>query len=267
MAVPNWFEDYLKRLHPNPDIALKISRLETKLLKLGMFDKQKIRDEIERLKKIPNFETMPVKKTTPKAAATKKDALKKLTVPALRAKAKRAGIKLSKTDGSQKTKAQLVLALDKVPAPKKKPATRKPGPGRKPASATQVGTSNTRRDKLKQALAPGKRVSKNGRTYYERRANRSDKGQLLGLRMMNSEQYNGWSNYWTWRWNLEFIDEYTVMEYVQEAGDAYELSIMLRDQAENLVDDIMGENVFTSWMNTILLEINWYEIAQSFYEK
>jgi hypothetical protein len=260
MAVPNWFEDYLKRLHPDPEIALKISRLETKKLKLGRPNIKKINEEIERLKKLPKFEIMPVKKTT-KVAATKKDALKKLTVPTLRAKAKRAGIKLSKTDGSQKTKAQLVLALDKVPTPKKKVATRKPGPGRKPASTTQVGTSNTRRDKLKQALAPGKRVSKTGRTYYERRANRSDKGQLLG------EKYNGWTNYWTWRWNLEFIDDYTVMEYAQEAGDAYELAQILQDQAEQLVEDVMGENAFTSWMYTILKEINWREIAKDYYEQ
>ena len=133
---------------------------------------------------------MPIKKTTPKAAATKKDALKKLTVPTLRAKAKRAGIKLSKTDGSQKTKAQLVLALDKVPAPKKKPATRKPGPGRKPASTTQVGRSDYRRDAVRPALPPGKRVSKNGRVYYERRANRSDYKQTSGRPLMGDKTPN-----------------------------------------------------------------------------
>lgn len=116
---------------------------------------------------------MALKKTTTRKATPKKDALKKLTVPALRAKAKRAGIKLSKTDGSQKTKSQLVLALDKVPTPRKTTTRRKPATG-------QTGTSNKRFDKLKQALPPGKRRSKTGRVYYERRANRSDQGQLLG---------------------------------------------------------------------------------------
>ena len=125
---------------------------------------------------------MALKKTTTRKVTPKKDALKKLTVPALRAKAKRAGIKLSKTDGSQKTKAQLVLALDKVPTPRKKTTTR-----RKSVTSTlgaplrplQTGASNKFRDIKKEAMKPGKRTSKTGRIYYERRANRSDVSQFL----------------------------------------------------------------------------------------
>jgi hypothetical protein len=55
---------------------------------------------------------------------------------------------------------------------KKKTATRK----------TQTGSSNIAYDKRKQALAPGKRKSASGRTYYEYRANRSDAGKLLGTK-------------------------------------------------------------------------------------
>jgi hypothetical protein len=57
------------------------------------------------------------------------------------------------------------------------------------------------------------------------------------------------------------------MEYAQEAGDAYELAQILQDQAEQLVEDVMGENAFTSWMYTILKEINWREIAKDYYEQ
>lgn len=45
----------------------------------------------------------------------------------------------------------------------------------------QYGTSKKSNDKRFQALLPGKRVSKSGRVYVERRANRTDKGVLLGL--------------------------------------------------------------------------------------
>ena len=38
----------------------------------------------------------------------------------------------------------------------------------------QAGTSKKVIDKFFKAEKPGKRVSKNGRVYYERRANRSD---------------------------------------------------------------------------------------------
>lgn len=46
---------------------------------------------------------------------------------------------------------------------------------------TQNGSSNTAIDKKKQALPVGKRKSAAGKTYYEYRANRTDKGKLLGL--------------------------------------------------------------------------------------
>ena len=40
---------------------------------------------------------------------------------------------------------------------------------------SQTGKSKTKLDKKRKALAPGKRVSKNGKVYYERRKNRSDR--------------------------------------------------------------------------------------------
>ena len=38
----------------------------------------------------------------------------------------------------------------------------------------QVGTSNLKRDFVRQALPPGKRISKTGNVYWETRKNRSD---------------------------------------------------------------------------------------------
>ncbi len=43
----------------------------------------------------------------------------------------------------------------------------------------QTGSTHRAEDFQRQAKRPGKRVSANGKTYYERRANRSDKGKLL----------------------------------------------------------------------------------------
>ncbi len=43
----------------------------------------------------------------------------------------------------------------------------------------QTGSTHRADDLQRQAKRPGKRVSANGKTYYERRANRSDKGKLL----------------------------------------------------------------------------------------
>lgn len=54
----------------------------------------------------------------------------------------------------------------------------------KVSSKYQTGTSNKKRDKKIQAKPPGKRIVKTAgksHVYYERRANRSDKGRLLGI--------------------------------------------------------------------------------------
>lgn len=47
-------------------------------------------------------------------------------------------------------------------------------------SSHQTGTSNKKRDKKRDALPAGKRISKTGKVYYEYRKNRSDVG-ISGL--------------------------------------------------------------------------------------
>jgi hypothetical protein len=44
-------------------------------------------------------------------------------------------------------------------------------------------------DKRFQAKKPGKRISKTGKTYYESRPNRSDRGKLLGIKIGNIPTY------------------------------------------------------------------------------
>lgn len=38
----------------------------------------------------------------------------------------------------------------------------------------QLGKTNIKRDKVRKAISPGKRISKTGKVYYEYRKNRSD---------------------------------------------------------------------------------------------
>lgn len=52
-------------------------------------------------------------------------------------------------------------------------------PSRKPRKRLQTGSTDVYTDKMHKAKKPGKRVSNTGKTYYERRANRSDVGKLL----------------------------------------------------------------------------------------
>jgi hypothetical protein len=137
--------------------------------------------------------------TQQKNKATLKEKLKGLTVDQLRTKLK-GKVKLSTREGKPLTKAQLVnKAADlqvTTPTQKKKVAKRTPT-----RNYTYRGDSAAarKRDGAVQALPPGKRVSKTGKTYFEYRRNRADikqgakRGQMLG-----GESYNGWTNYETW---------------------------------------------------------------------
>lgn len=79
-------------------------------------------------------------------------------------------------------KKRKVGAVKKKAAPKKKAATKK---------YVQRGTSNKKLDKLHQALPPGVRISKKtGEKYKEIRANRSDKGKLLGISSIEATRIN-----------------------------------------------------------------------------
>lgn len=75
------------------------------------------------------------------------------------------------------TKKQSKKVVEYFSIPKKVTTT-------KSATLTrQTGTSNKTKDEMKKAKTPGKRKSATGKTYYERRANRSDKpGSLLGIK-------------------------------------------------------------------------------------
>jgi hypothetical protein len=207
---------------------------------------------------------MPIKKKT--TAAKKpvlgpKAKLMKLAVTTLRNKAKALGV----SDVSKRTKENLVQSIILGEARKKrgtaagKKATAKRAMSGVRQSTRQTGSSKTIRDLKKRALAPGRRVSAAGNVYYERRKNRSDKpGQLAG------EKYQGWTNYWTWRWALEMIDEDYLYDLAQEYDNAYDLGKAIKDQAEQFVEESIGGSPFESWMFAVLSDINWTEIAQNY---
>ncbi len=126
---------------------------------------------------------MPIKKKT---TAAKKPAvlgpkakLMKLAVTTLRNKAKKLGI----SDVAKRTKENLVQSIILGEARKKRgtAAGKKATAKRKVSSTRQTGSSSAAKDRARKALPPGRRVSKTGSVYYERRKNRSDKaGQLMG---------------------------------------------------------------------------------------
>ena len=144
---------------------------------------------------------MPIKKktTAAKKPAAKKPAvlgpkakLMKQLVSTLRNKAKKLGI----SDVAKRTKENLAQSIMLAEARKKrgttlgKKATAKKAASTRGADRQTKGTPNEsiKADRKRKALAPGRRVSKSGNVYSERRRDRSDKpGQLYGPYGSNNE--------------------------------------------------------------------------------
>jgi hypothetical protein len=249
-----------KKLYSNMDITSAKSAEEKKLDKDISDLFSKMNNLVLQKRKLTNFGSMPIKKKT--TAAKKpvlgpKAKLMKLAVTTLRNKAKKLGI----SDVSKRTKENLVQSIILGEARQKRGTTagKKATAKRKASTTRQTGASSTAKDRARKALAPGRRVSKTGGVYYERRKNRSDKpGQLMG------EKYQGWTNYWTWRWALEMIDEDYLYDLAQEYDNAYDLGKSIKDQAEDFVAESIGGSPFESWMFAVLSDINWTEIAQNY---
>jgi hypothetical protein len=197
---------------------------------------------------------MPIKKKTPEGPKAK---LMKQTIPALRKKAKALGV----SDYTKRTKENLVQSIMLAEARKKRgtvAAKKKPVKRKTMAAEYQTGKSNATYDIKYRAEKPGKRISKTGRVYYERRANRSDAYSMLG------EKYNGWTNYWTWKFNLELLDEERWREFIEDGAyeSIYDLAQDIKSDAEEFIAEGITPDFAEQWFLAALSFVNWNEIAQ-----
>jgi hypothetical protein len=87
---------------------------------------------------------------------------------------------------------------------------------------------------------------------------------------MKQETYNGWTNYATWRINLEIFDGFDFTDYmgdVEERNDAYYLGDALKDYAEEIVSiDCESSSLALSYALAFMSDVNWVEIASSLIE-
>lgn len=76
---------------------------------------------------------------------------------------------------------------------------------------------------------------------------------------MENENYNGWSNYATWRVNLELFD-----------GDSdhwsHGSSDAMQEHAELLIEESTNEGIGRDYAMAFISEVNWNEIADHYQE-
>jgi hypothetical protein len=82
---------------------------------------------------------------------------------------------------------------------------------------------------------------------------------------MQKETYNGWTNYATWRVNLELIDGIDPWEDLNLGGDAYALAQALKAHCEEIVSD-GADGVALDYALAFLSDVNFREIAEHLIE-
>ena len=77
------------------------------------------------------------------------------------------------------------------------------------------------------------------------------------------DQYNGWTNYATWRINLEIFDGLDAAKHFDLDQDAYYLGQQLKDYAVDLVESTCQVNgLALDYAFAFMDGVNWLEIAE-----
>ena len=80
---------------------------------------------------------------------------------------------------------------------------------------------------------------------------------------MSDTKYNGWTNYATWRVNLEIFDGLEQSEVFDLSLPVEQLRHVLQDYVEGHIYEAGGGdgNIAVDYALAFLSDVNWYEIA------
>ena len=81
---------------------------------------------------------------------------------------------------------------------------------------------------------------------------------------MSDTKYNGWTNYATWRVNLEMFDGANWNDYyIGSFPEPYDLGLALKEHTQDLIYEAGGGegNIAVDYALAFLSDVNWYEIA------
>lgn len=87
-----------------------------------------------------------------------------------------------------------------------------------------------------------------------------------------ADKYNGWTNYETWRINLEILDDYadaypeTIEEYAEQEDGSYDLSKILEEHVDEAITsfgELKDDCLAVSYARAFASEANYYEIAEN----
>lgn len=87
----------------------------------------------------------------------------------------------------------------------------------------------------------------------------------MGYTINDSDnRYNGWTNYATWRVNLEVFDGVDIRDWCDvRACDVQALSVQLSEYADDMISNYgNSEALAVDYARAFLADVNWREIAE-----
>jgi len=79
---------------------------------------------------------------------------------------------------------------------------------------------------------------------------------------MNDQTYNGWTNYATWRVNLEMVDGVDPREMFGNLTEIYDLADAIQQYCESTLEGESQAGLALDYALAFLDEVNWREIAK-----
>lgn len=84
---------------------------------------------------------------------------------------------------------------------------------------------------------------------------------------MTNETYNGWTNYATWRINLELIDtDYYVEQYENEDISTYDLSLNIKSDIIDFIEESETNPTISGYALAFVDDVDFYQIAEHIIE-
>lgn len=74
--------------------------------------------------------------------------------------------------------------------------------------------------------------------------------------------YNGWTNYATWRVNLEVFDGLDPRDWGYDVDDCDTLTAWVREYAEEIIEQSSQPGLARDYALAFLSDVNWREIAE-----
>ena len=84
---------------------------------------------------------------------------------------------------------------------------------------------------------------------------------------MTNTTHNGWTNYATWRVQLEIFDSMDLAEWNLDRFDIFELADWLKEYAGEVIEQTSTPGLARDYALAFLADVNWGELARTMHDE